>query len=215
MTKKTVLFFLCFTLFLMPGCKKKLPTQPDIPTTMAPTINYFLVLELSLKLGDSTTLYWDTFLATTVSINPGIGNVSSKGEMQISPEQTTTYTLTATNSAGSKTSTCTVTVESQAEVVMVGDWIHCEGWSIYPKFSAWGTVKNVGNKTAYNVRIHLYFYNKDAWGGGLYKEIEWTVSYFFVSGSEFDWRQDWHDQEAWDMCKYVNTQNVVYEITWE
>ena len=32
MIKKSVLFFLCFILFLsIPGCKKKLPTQPDIP----------------------------------------------------------------------------------------------------------------------------------------------------------------------------------------
>lgn len=32
MTKKMLLLFLCFTLLLtMPGCKKKLPTSPDIP----------------------------------------------------------------------------------------------------------------------------------------------------------------------------------------
>ena len=192
-----------------------MPTSPDIPDLIPPTINYFLTLQSSIKLGDSTTLYWDTFAATTISISPGIGNVSAKGEMQISPEETTTYTLTATNNAGSKTSSCTVIVEKSAKVVMVGDWIYCDGWPIYPKFSAWGTVKNIGNKTAYNIRIHLYFYSKDVWGGNLYKEIDWKVALSFEPGEEFDWRQDWYNQEAWDMCKFVNTRNVAYEITWE
>jgi len=110
MFKKSVLFFLCFMLLAMPGCKKKLPTQPDIPEVLKPLINYFLVLDFSIKLGDSTTLSWDTYGATTINISPGIGNVSAKGEMQISPEETTTYTLTATNSAGSATRTCTVEI---------------------------------------------------------------------------------------------------------
>lgn len=36
MTKKMFLVFLCFMLFLsMPGCDKKLPTSPDIPTLEA------------------------------------------------------------------------------------------------------------------------------------------------------------------------------------
>jgi hypothetical protein len=50
--------------------------------------------------------------ATTVTISPGIGNVSATGSTQVTPATTTTYTLTATNSAGSVNATAVVTVQA-------------------------------------------------------------------------------------------------------
>lgn len=47
----------------------------------------------------------------SLSINQGIGNVSgSSGFVTVTPMQTTTYTLTATNSSGTRTANATVTV---------------------------------------------------------------------------------------------------------
>ena len=44
MLKKTVLVFLCLSLFLsIPGCNKKLPTSPDIPDTPTREASFILV----------------------------------------------------------------------------------------------------------------------------------------------------------------------------
>ena len=111
MIKKSVLFFLCFTLFLsIPGCKKKLPTQPDIPTKVLPTIEYFIATPEAISPGESSILSWSTKNATNVKINRGVGTVSATGTKEVSPEETTTYTLTAINSDGQKTASCKVEV---------------------------------------------------------------------------------------------------------
>jgi len=117
MIKKSVLFFLCLSLFLsIPGCKKKLPTTPDIPTVVLPTITYFIASPTSIKLDDFSTLSWSTTNATNITIDHGVGTVSAIGTVEVSPEDTTTYTLTATNSDGSKTSSCTVGILQWAEL---------------------------------------------------------------------------------------------------
>ncbi|MBA7698331.1 hypothetical protein ES703_107008 [subsurface metagenome] len=111
MTKKMLLVFLCFTLFLtMPGCKKKLPTQPDIPTVVLPTIEYFHATPTSIMVDELSILSWSTKNATNITIDQGIGTISAQGTKEVSPEETTIYTLTATNSDGSKTSSCTVEI---------------------------------------------------------------------------------------------------------
>jgi hypothetical protein len=111
MIKKMLLFFLCFTLFLsMPGCKKKLPTTPDIPTKILPTIEYFTATPESISPGESSILSWSVTNATNVTIDQGVGTVSAKATTEVSPEETTTYTLTATNSDGRKTQACTIEV---------------------------------------------------------------------------------------------------------
>ena len=115
MIKKMLLVFLCFTLFLsIPGCKKKLPTTPDIPTKILPTIAYFTASPTSIMLDGSSTLSWSTTNATNVMIDQGVGTVSQTGTTEVNPENTTTYTLTATNSDGQKTSSCVVEIKKWA-----------------------------------------------------------------------------------------------------
>jgi len=100
---------------MLPCCKKKLPTQPDIPAVLQPTITSFSSEPSSVEYGESSVLSWSTKNATTISINQGIGTVSATGTEEVSPETTTTYTLTAKNSAGQKTASCEVEV---TEVVL-------------------------------------------------------------------------------------------------
>jgi hypothetical protein len=50
--------------------------------------------------GDSAALIWDVSGADSLSIDQGIGYVTSKGNKIVSPTDTTTYTLTATGPAG-------------------------------------------------------------------------------------------------------------------
>ena len=111
MLKKMLLVFLCLSLFLsIPGCKKKLPTTPDIPTKILPTIEYFTATPESISPGESSILSWSVTNATNITIDQGVGTVSAKATTEVSPEETTTYTLTAKNSDGQKTQACTIEV---------------------------------------------------------------------------------------------------------
>jgi len=117
MIKKMLLVFLCLSLFLsIPCCKKKLPTQPDIPVKIYPTIEHFTANPTSIKLDGSSTLSWSTKNATNITIDQGIGTVSAEATVDVSPEETTIYTLTATNSDGQKTASCTVEILQWAEL---------------------------------------------------------------------------------------------------
>ncbi len=64
----------------------------------------------NINAGDSSTLAWRTENAQQVSID-GIGNVDTNGTTQVSPAETTTYTLRARNQYGEQVSTATVTVK--------------------------------------------------------------------------------------------------------
>lgn len=54
---------------------------------------------------------WEVSKATSVSIGPSVGPVSTLGNVRVSPETSTTYTLTAANSQGTVTAIATVMVE--------------------------------------------------------------------------------------------------------
>ncbi len=79
------------------------------PPSNPPVIGNFTANPTGISAGGCSTLSWSTSGATSVTVNPG-GAVSGTGSAQACPSGTTTYTLTATNSAGSVTRTATVTV---------------------------------------------------------------------------------------------------------
>jgi hypothetical protein len=65
--------------------------------------------------GENSTLTWTTEGADKVSIS-SIGDVEPVGTSQVTPRTTTTYTLTATNAAGSVTAVATVNVIPAAKI---------------------------------------------------------------------------------------------------
>ena len=76
-----------------------------------PTINSFTANPTSITSGASSTLSWATSGATSLAITPGsFTSSSASGSTSVSPTATTTYTLTATNVAGSVTATAKVTI---------------------------------------------------------------------------------------------------------
>ena len=76
-----------------------------------PIISGYTATPTTIFLGESATLGWDIVDADTVEIDQGIGAVdSSSGSVMVTPAATTTYTLTATNGAGSVMPQVTVTV---------------------------------------------------------------------------------------------------------
>jgi glucose/arabinose dehydrogenase len=74
---------------------------PTASLTVAPTV---------VTQGLSAILSWDTTNATSVSIDQGIGAVGPTGTRTVNPLATTTYHITATNSAGTGTASATLTV---------------------------------------------------------------------------------------------------------
>ncbi len=82
---------------------------PPTPAGL-PVINSFIASPSSISLGSSTTLSWNVSNATSVTIDHGVGTVGSSGSTIVLPATTTTYTLTASNAAGSDTATALVIV---------------------------------------------------------------------------------------------------------
>lgn len=79
-------------------------------TTLPPIITSFDAGQPSITAGQSSTLRWDTFNTTSVSIDNGLGSQGTSGSVTITPLLTTTYTLTATVNGGTVTAKTTVAV---------------------------------------------------------------------------------------------------------
>lgn len=82
---------------------------PDA-TLDSPGINFFQVDDSEILLGQNATLSWDVINFSAIAINQGIGDVTGQTQIVVSPSETTTYTLTATNNDGQSTRMVTVGV---------------------------------------------------------------------------------------------------------
>jgi len=81
-------------------------------TGVPPSVNSFSIIPGSIFLGQTATASWGVTGSTSVSIDPGIGTVSSSGTREVSPGSTTKYTLTASNGAGNSTASATLNVSA-------------------------------------------------------------------------------------------------------
>ena len=80
------------------------PPAPTVPTAT------LTAMPASIQSGQQTTLTWRTTDATSVTMNGS--PVALSGSPAYSPQTTTTYTLVASNAAGSATAIATVTVSA-------------------------------------------------------------------------------------------------------
>jgi hypothetical protein len=79
-----------------------------------PVIESFRTSTDTLFAGGSTWLYFKATGATSLRIDPGIGDVTGQTSMPAGPAETTTYTLTASNAGGSVKASLTLTVIPRA-----------------------------------------------------------------------------------------------------
>jgi FHA domain len=84
--------------------------QPYQPPVYVPVINSFNASPSYIQSGHGIVLSWTTTNATSVTISPGIGSVQTTGSYNLSPSNTTTYTLTATSGGGTTSASTMVTV---------------------------------------------------------------------------------------------------------
>jgi len=84
-------------------------TQNTLPTGPSPQISSFTASTTSVTAGTPVTLSWQANGASYFIVSPQVGAVRSTSVV-VTPVQTTTYTLYATNAFGRTTSTVTITV---------------------------------------------------------------------------------------------------------
>src|SRR5688572_25964809 len=84
---------------------------PGTPPPAPPAIIRDLTAEpAAIDPGESTTLRWEALNAYSLTMEPGVGTVATRGARQVAPSVTTTYRLTALGSGGPTSRTVTVTV---------------------------------------------------------------------------------------------------------
>jgi uncharacterized protein YkwD len=77
-----------------------------------PVIASFVSSPATISAGQTARLTWNVSGAATVRIDNGVGDVTGVNSFSVSPNQNTTYTLTAANSTGSITATAAVIVNT-------------------------------------------------------------------------------------------------------
>ncbi|ABW66652.1 NHL domain-containing protein [Desulfosudis oleivorans] len=91
-----------------------------------------------IQYGEEITLTWTSTYAETCTIEPGIGDVPLNGSVTVSPEETTTYTITATGPGGVATRSTTLTVKRPPQVSLnVSQAVINYGESIILTWEAW------------------------------------------------------------------------------
>jgi peptidoglycan-associated lipoprotein len=99
------------------GCSKKMAkvVPPTPPPPAAPTAT-LAANPAVVQQGQSTTLTWQTANADSINIE-GIGSVQASGSQTITPDASTTYTLSAKGPGGTQEATARVTVNPVAAQV--------------------------------------------------------------------------------------------------
>jgi hypothetical protein len=219
-TANTTLLALLATLVVLPfsGCitiTSEPPAQPgaDTTTQVFPTIESFTASPESVKTGEQAQLNWNVTDATSVNITPGIGVVDASGTATVNPAETTTYTLTAENEAGTKTAGVTVSIiaEVARPDLEVTD-VFLLSNSLYFK------VRNNGNEASKGNRAYLYIndvYTSDTYTTPLNPGEEKTIVF-----NKFTWTYQIEREQVYSptqqLIQYatkvcVDTQNEVPE----
>lgn len=95
------------------GCKKKVAAPPPAQTPAPPAAQPTVTLNASptsINPGQTVTLSWSSTNATDLDIQPGVGKVAPEGSTPVTPNESTTYTITASGPGGSATATAHVDV---------------------------------------------------------------------------------------------------------
>jgi hypothetical protein len=84
-------------------------TQSNLPTGANPRITSFIASATSISSGTPVILSWQVTGASYVIVSPEVGAVRGSS-VSVTPTQSTTYTLYATNAFGRTRSTLSITV---------------------------------------------------------------------------------------------------------
>ncbi|MFZ2497477.1 hypothetical protein [Methanosarcina sp.] len=121
----------------------------------------------SIKSGESAVLNWHVSGASKVNIEPGIGIVEPSGTASVSPDQTTTYKLTASNDDKEDVAYCTIAVEEN--VTAPEESITSSAESVIPAENNQTSQKNLPSIGSFNA-------NPDIVEKGKSSVLTWDVT---------------------------------------
>jgi peptidoglycan-associated lipoprotein len=113
--KYALILLLSALTVIVAGCAKKrvaaLPPAPAPPAAAPapPTVKLSASPDFVTQ-GQSSTLSWTSQNATNLDLEPTVGTVQASGSSSVTPQQSTTYTITATGPGGNAVDTVRVTV---------------------------------------------------------------------------------------------------------
>ncbi len=145
-----------------------------------PSITNFTATPNSISKGQSSTLAWNVRGQQSLTINPGIGDVTGQSSVSVNPSETTTYTLTASNSVGVVIATVKVTVTATPPGGNPAPaWIRQFG----------STDDEAGNGVAVDASGHAYIVGRTVGSlGGSSNAGNWDV---FLAKYDSDGAQQW------------------------
>ncbi|MBN2463740.1 MAG: hypothetical protein JXB43_09115 [Dehalococcoidia bacterium] len=149
------------------GCATKPPEQS------MPAIYSFTAIPAEINPDQWTTLEWNTSGTTSATIQPEVGSVGPSGSLKLSPDQTTTYELIATNEAGSTTASVTVTVipvVTGKPDLVITDIFGYDGQTLYYR------IKNQGNADAKPSKTHFYVWGTTDYNYKRPRAVDWVDS---------------------------------------
>jgi hypothetical protein len=173
-------------------------TSPIAQKSPWPHINSFSVSNDNITPGENVTLRWDTSDADTVYIDPQVGKVAASGSIEVGPQVTTKYTLTAATAGGEATGWVTVQVAAKntfmPDLVITG--------VTYNSGLLYYTIKNVGAIPAGPSYTYLYdlsnIQRDMSWVDGLAPGEEQTLPFtnFNYDGRQITVCADGHQDVA-------------------
>jgi outer membrane murein-binding lipoprotein Lpp len=89
-----------YTLTATNGTSTQTATAVVVVNPLQARVLFCTATPMNINKGESATISYQTLNATSVSINQGIGNVPLNGSVPVSPQVTTTYTITAVGAGG-------------------------------------------------------------------------------------------------------------------
>ena len=92
-----------------------------------PVIRGFAADRDTIASGQSTTLRWEILQALGASLSPDVGPVATNGSIVVNPGATTTYTLTATNVAGTTSATVLIGVDVTLDPPRISEFLTDNG----------------------------------------------------------------------------------------
>lgn len=148
-----------------------------------PGIEFFTTSSNSIDAGQSTTLSWATSGASGVRIEPGIGGVNGTGFIEVSPAETTTYSLFASSPSGTSFRRLQIVVRAPA-----GDPSRSTLVTVASTPGLFGafyrTDVQLNNPSASPVYGRLIYHPKETSGS----EGDPTLFYALAPGQTFDYR---------------------------
>ncbi|MBK8595102.1 MAG: PKD domain-containing protein [Holophagales bacterium] len=148
-----------------------------------PAIEFFTASSTAIETGGSTTLSWATSGASDVRIEPGVGGVNGTGYIDVSPLQTTTYSLFATSPSGTTVRRLQIVVRASAGTAPRSTLVTVvSAPGLHGAF--YRTDVQLNNPSTSSVYGRLIYHPKETSGS----DSDPTLVYALAPGQTFDYR---------------------------